>query len=105
MIGNSPLLARAKPSLFLLFLLAPAPTTLFQFPSALFTVGGFFSRATRPAQVKKTIYGREFIEEIIRVFSFSFSVFYIQKLSNFKPKKKTLPISPPPQFSKIWVKK
>jgi hypothetical protein len=48
MIGNSPLLARAKPSLFLLLLLllpllAPAPTTtLFQFPSALFTVGSFF---------------------------------------------------------------
>jgi hypothetical protein len=43
MIGNSPLLARAKPSLFLLLLLlAPAPTTLFQFPSALFTAGGFF---------------------------------------------------------------
>jgi hypothetical protein len=56
MIGNSPLLARAKPSLFLLLLLlllAPAPTTLFQFPSALFTVGSFFSRATRPAQGEK----------------------------------------------------
>jgi len=55
MIGNSPLLARAKPSLFLLLLplLAPAPTTLFQFPSALFTVGFFFPRATRTAQVKK----------------------------------------------------
>jgi hypothetical protein len=82
MIGNSPLLARAKPSLFLLLLLlllAPAPTSLFQFRSALFTVS-FFSRATRPAQVKKTIYGRELIEEIIRDFSFFFFNFLYPKI-------------------------
>jgi hypothetical protein len=87
MIGNSPLLARAKPSLFLLLLLlllAPAPTTLFQFPSALFTVGGFFFLGL-PDQprVKKTIYGREFIEEIIRILFFFFFNFLYTKIVQF----------------------